>query len=165
VSEFDETEVRETYERYIATREQIHAGELPWSALAEYFTEDAVFIDPAWGRVEGRDALIAWFDESMQGLEDWTFPEEWTMVEGDRVVTSWWNRLPGERDDGTPYQAAGLSILRYAGDGRFSYEHDMLNMIEVGEVIGASGWKPSADFNMPPRHPNRDISPPPGRPA
>ena len=29
MSEFDETEVRSAYERYIATRERIHAGELP----------------------------------------------------------------------------------------------------------------------------------------
>lgn len=165
MTDFDAEEIREVYGRYVATRERIQAGELPWSALGEFFTEDAVFIDPAWGRVEGREALIAWFDESMEGLQDWTFPEAWTVVEGDRVVSFWWNRLPGSRDDGTPHQAPGVSILRYGGDGRFFYEHDLLNMTEVGEVIGASGWQPTGDFNMPPRHPSRDISPPAGRPA
>ena len=165
MTDFDAEEIREVYGRYVATRERIQAGELPWSALGEFFTEDAVFIDPAWGRVEGREALIAWFDESMEGLQDWTFPEAWTVVEGDRVVSFWWNRLPGSRDDGTPHQAPGVSILRYGGDGRFFYEHDLLNMTEVGEVIGASGWQPTGDFNMPPRHPSRDISPPAGRPT
>ncbi|MEL7206730.1 MAG: nuclear transport factor 2 family protein, partial [Actinomycetota bacterium] len=118
------------------------------------------FIDPAWGRIEGRDAMIEWFDHSMQGLEDWTFPEEWTVVEGNRVVTMWWNRLPGEREDGTPHQAPGISVLRYAGEGRFDHEFDLLNMVEVGEVIAASGWTPDGAFNMPPREPVRDISPP-----
>ena len=165
MTDFDAEEIREVYGRYVATRERIQAGELPWSALGEFFTEDAVFIDPAWGRVEGREALVAWFNESMEGLQDWTFPEAWTVVEGDRVVSFWWNRLPGSRDDGTPHQAPGVSILRYGGDGRFFYEHDLLNMTEVGEVIGASGWQPTSDFNMPPRHPSRDISPPAGRPA
>ena len=165
MTDFDAEEIREVYGRYVATRERIQVGELPWSALGEFFTEDAVFIDPAWGRVEGREALVAWFDESMEGLQDWTFPEEWTVVEGDRVVSFWWNRLPGSRDDGAPHQAPGVSILRYAGDGRFFYEHDLLNMTEIGEVIGASGWQPTGDFNMPPRHPSRDISPPAGRPA
>jgi ketosteroid isomerase-like protein len=160
---FDEAEVRATYQRYIETRGRIQAGDLKWSALADFFTEDAVFIDPAWGRVEGIDELIAWFDESMQGLGDWTFPEEWTMVDGDRLVSFWWNRLPGADEEGRPHQAAGLSILRYAGDGRFYYEHDLLNMAEVGEVLAAAGWTPSGDFNMPPRRPNRDISPPAGR--
>ena len=86
-------------------------------------------------------------DESMAGLEDWTFPEEWTMSDGERVVTMWWNRLPGEGPDGRPNQAPGVSILHYAGDGRFNYELDVLNMAEVIEIIGTSGWTPPANFN------------------
>ena len=100
-----EDEVRAAYEAYIATRERIMAGELPWSALSAHFTEDAVFIDPAWGRVEGLDAMITFFDDSMQGLDGWEFPEEWTIVDGDRVVSAWWNRLPGRTPDGGYPQA------------------------------------------------------------
>ena len=40
-----------------------------------------------------------------------------------------------------------MSILHYAGDGRFNYELDVLNMGEVIEIIGNSGWKPPANFN------------------
>ena len=47
----------ETYERFVATREEIDAGRKPWTALADYFTEDAAYIDPAWGRIEGREAI------------------------------------------------------------------------------------------------------------
>ena len=54
-----ESEARETYARYVATRDRVEAGELPWSALAGFFTEDAVFVDPAWGRVEGRPAIAS----------------------------------------------------------------------------------------------------------
>jgi ketosteroid isomerase-like protein len=153
-------EARETYARYVATRDRIEGGELPWSALADFFTEDAVFVDPAWGRMEGRAAIAKFMDESMAGLEDWRFPEQWTVAEGDRVVTFWWNRLPGERPDGTPFQAPGISILTYAGDGKFSQEVDLLNMVEVGELFNESGWTPPPTMNMPPRRPIRDISPP-----
>lgn len=156
-------EARATYHRYVEGREAVARGERSWSSLGEeFFTEDAVFIDPAWGRVEGRDAIVAFMDESMQGLEDWSFPEAWTMAEGDRVVTMWWNRLPGERADGTPYQAVGISVMHYAGDGRFSYESDLLNMAEVGELIADSGWRPAGKMNLPPARPDRDVTPPGG---
>jgi hypothetical protein len=37
----------------------------------------------------------------------------------------------------------------------------MLNMTHVGETMRAMGWRPPAEFNLPPRHPNRDLSLPP----
>ena len=154
-------EARATYARYVAERGRAERGEVAWSALAEaFFTDDAVFIDPAWGRAEGREAIATFFDESMSGLEGWTFPEEFAMADGDRVVALWWNRLDGTGAGGRPLQAPGVSVLHYAGDGRFSYELDILNMAEVVEVIGVSGWTPPATFNPPPRHPVRDATPP-----
>ena len=158
-------EVRAAYAAYVAARERIQAGDLPWSTLGDFFTDDAVFVDPAWGRVEGREAMLEFFEESMAGLEGWTFPELWTVVDGDRVVTAWWNRLPGARPDGSPYQALGISVLRYAGDGRFCYESDVLNMAEVAELVAESGWTPGPGFTLPPAAPERDRSPAPGRPG
>src|SRR5262245_6125272 len=79
-------EARDAYARYVAERARAERGEIGWDALAEaFFTEDAVFVDPAWGRTEGRAAIAAFFAESMRGLDGWTFPEETTVVEGDRV--------------------------------------------------------------------------------
>jgi ketosteroid isomerase-like protein len=156
-----EAEARAAYGRLVAARDAVERGERAWSDLAEeFFTEDVVFIDPAWGRTEGREAVAAFMDESMQGLDDWEFPEQWTMVEGNRIVSFWWNRLPGRREDGTPYQAPGVSIVHYAGDGRFSYELDLLNMQEVGELFGESKWSPTGPMNLPPKVPNRDTTPP-----
>jgi hypothetical protein len=154
-------EARAAYERYVDARNAVERGERTWSSIAEeFFTEDIVFIDPAWGRTQGREAVARFMDESMAGLEDWTFPEEWTMSDGDRVVSMWWNRLPGEGPGGRPNQAPGVSILHYAGDGRFSYELDVLNMAEVIEIIGNSGWRPPANFNPPPATPDRNTTPP-----
>jgi ketosteroid isomerase-like protein len=152
------SEARATYEQMVAVRSRIEAGELSWSALADYFTDDAVYIDSAWGRYEGRAAITTFMDESMAGLDDWRFPEEWTMADGDRVVSMWWNQLPGSRADGSPYRVAGLSILRYAGDGKFDYEYDVFNMVQVLDVIAESGWQPTGPMNMPPEKPNRDAS-------
>ena len=154
-----EREARQTYERLVAVRDEIDAGKKPWSVLADFFTEDAAYIDPAWGRIEGREAIREFFVKSMAGLtgHGWSTPENWIMVDGPRVVSQW-DQVLGSGPDGEPRFVAGLSILYYAGNGLFCYSHDMLNMAHVFEVMKAIGWKPTAEMNVPPRQPNRDVS-------
>lgn len=154
-----EREARHTYERFVALRDEIDAGQKPWSVLADFFTEDAAYIDPAWGRVEGREAIREFFVKSMTGLtgHGWSTPEHWIMVAGARVVSQW-DQVLGESTDGRRWFVPGLSILYYAGDGLFCYSHDMLNMAHVNETLKAMGWRPPPGFHMPPRQPNRDVS-------
>ncbi|MEE2678649.1 MAG: nuclear transport factor 2 family protein [Myxococcota bacterium] len=151
-----------TYARFVATRDEIDAGNQPWSVLADYFTEDAAYIDPAWGRIEGREAIREFFEKSMAGLTGygWSTPENWTLAQGPRLVSQW-DQVLGHREDGSPWMVPGLSILYYAGDQLFCYSHDMLNMTHIGQTMRDMGWKPPKGFNMPPRQPNRDVSLPP----
>lgn len=157
-----ENEVRAAVAAYVELRERIARGEADWPDLATMFTDDAVYIDPAWGRVEGIGALEEFFAESMRGLEDWEFPIEFTAVEGDTVVVKWTQRLPGTRPDGGRWEQSGISTLVYAGDGKFSYEEDLLNMAHVLEDLGASGWRPGPGFRAPPAAPDRTWSRAPG---
>jgi ketosteroid isomerase-like protein len=153
-------EVQAAADRYRTLREAVDRGEQPWTALADLFTDDAVYIDPAWGRVEGRGAIAEFIEESMTGLEDWSFPVEYIAIEGDVVVIKWTQVLPGERPDGGRWTQSGYSTLVYAGDGRFSYEEDLLNMVHVTEDLAASRWRPGPGFTPPPPNPNRDFSRP-----
>lgn len=155
-----EQEALDTYRAYVEQRDRCERGEAPWSSLGEFFTDDAVFVDPAWGRIQGRDEMADFFDWSIVGLEGWTFPEQWTTVDGDRVVSFWFNRLPGVRPDGRPHQAPAFSVLHYAGDGRFDYELDLMNIVEVTEAFAASGFVPGEGFRFPEPDPNRDPTPP-----
>ena len=148
-------EVRATVDRYLALRASIEAGDNDWPDLADLFTDDVVYIDPAWGRIQGVDEVRAFMDESMRGLEDWNFPVEYTAIDGDTVVVKWTQQLPGTRPDGTRYEQSGYSTLVYAGDGKFSYEEDLLNMAHVREDLKASGWRPGEGFVMPPAAPDR----------
>ena len=34
----------------------------------------------------------------------------------------------------------------------------MLNMTHVGQTMRDMGWRPPAEFNMPPRNPDRNIA-------
>jgi ketosteroid isomerase-like protein len=154
-----EQEAIDAFRAYVAQRDLCVRGEAPWSSIAAWFTEDAVFIDPAWGRVEGRDEIAAFFGPAMAGLEGWDFPDEWTMVDGDRLVSFWWNRLPGADADGKPIQAPAFSVLHYAGEGLFDYELDVVNMAEVMELIISSGWMPGPGASAPEANPNRDVTP------
>ena len=152
-------EALQTYDRFVATRDEIDKGNQAWSSLADYFTEDAAYIDPAWGRIEGRENIRNFFEESMMGLTGygWATPENWTMARGARLVSQW-DQILGHREDGTPWFVPGLSILYYAGDGLFCYSHDMLNMTHVGQTMRDMEWKPEVRLNRPPAKPNRDVS-------
>jgi ketosteroid isomerase-like protein len=149
-----EQEALHTYQRFVAQRDRVDAGELGWDSLADFFTEDAVYLDPAWGRQEGRETIREFFVQSMAGLTGygWSTPERWIMVDGHRVV-SHWDQVLGEKEDGSQWIVPGLSILYYAGDGLFCYSHDYLNMRYIGEVLKAMAWRPPPEFNMPPAKP------------
>jgi ketosteroid isomerase-like protein len=153
----DPAEIQATVDAYVALRARIEAGDATWIDLAAFFTDDAVYIDPAWGRIQGIEEIRAFLVDSMRGLEDWRFPLRLAAIEGDEVVTVWTQVLPGTRDDGRPYHQTGVSILHYAGDGKFSYEEDLLNMAHVLEDLAASGWRPGPGFTAPPANPDRTI--------
>ncbi|MDZ4827876.1 MAG: hypothetical protein SGJ13_15650 [Actinomycetota bacterium] len=53
----------------------------------------------------------------------------------------------------------GTWTLIYAGDGKFRYEEDILNMVHVLEDMKESHCKVKP-VAMPPRHPSRDFSRP-----
>ena len=93
---FPREEVQATVDRYHELRRRIDDGLEPnaFGALADFYTEDAVYIDGAWGRLEGREVIANWLVDSMVGMEDWKFPVEFTAIEGNDVVVKWTQILP-----------------------------------------------------------------------
>lgn len=161
---FDREEIDETVRRYLATRDEICEGNGSWDRLAQFFTDDVVFIDPAWGRVEGLDEVRnTVLGPAMQGLDDWNFPTDLYAIVDDTVLIKWRQQIPGP--DGRIFEQSGCSTLVYAGDGKFCYEEDLLNMAHVMEDIAASGWRPNGPIHLPPENPNRDFTRPDSRQA
>lgn len=147
-------EIEATIADYVAVRARIDAKDGKWSDLARFFTDDAVFIDPAHGRIEGIDAITRFLDDSMVGLDDWLFPIDFTAVSGNDVAVKWTQVFP------TGARQSGWSRMIYAGNGRFRYEEDLLNMAHVLEDMKTLQWRPVEGFLPPPSAPNRDFSVP-----
>lgn len=106
-----------------------------WAGFGNTFTEDAVYWEHHYGVFRGRKAILEWIVPVMEHCKGWTFPVEWVCVDGNRVVHKWWNRLPGRRPDGSHYEFAGITVMEYAGSGRFSYQEDMYNRPETDKVL------------------------------
>jgi hypothetical protein len=108
--------------------------------LADFYTDDAVYVYAglaAGGLVEarGRDAIRRLvLARDMEPYRGWTFPHEWAVIDGDRIVTKWQNRAPGRRADGSHLEAPGISVIDYAGGGKFKSQWDLYDRLSVKAV-------------------------------
>jgi hypothetical protein len=146
MGEFTRDEIERAFTAYQEAGERAGAtGD--WAAWADQFTEDATYVEHHYGRFEGREAIRDWISSTMStfpGNRMPLFPVEWYVVDEDKgwVVCQVWNRMddPG---DGSVHQAANITILHYAGDGRWSYEEDVYNPAHFVEMLG--GWQARVD--------------------
>jgi ketosteroid isomerase-like protein len=153
-------EVRAAVDAYVDYRGQLHRGEAEWPGIARFYTDDAVYIDPAWGRVEGRDAIKNLFTHALVGFEDWRHPVQFTAIEGNYVFVKWLQVVPGRLPDGRPVQHSGVSTMIYAGNGLFCYTEDLMNITHIIEDLATIGWTPGEEVEMPPANPNRSFAHP-----
>jgi hypothetical protein len=112
-----------------------------WREWTDQFTDDAVYIEHHYGRFEGREAIHAWISSCMSeypGSDMPEFPIGWYMIDDERgwVVCQVWNRMrdPG---DGSVHQEYNFTLLKYAGDGLWSYEEDIYNPMRFGAMVAA----------------------------
>ncbi len=67
------------------------------------------------------------------------FPIEWYMIDEERgwVVAHVWNRM-ADPGDGSLHQAYNLTLLKYAGNLKWSYEEDIYNPAHFKDMV--RGW-------------------------
>jgi hypothetical protein len=102
-----------------------------WSRYGDLFTEDATYVEHAYGRLSGREAIRDWIVSTMNvfpGSEMPHFPASWYSIDVEKgwVITEIMNRMkdPG---DGTILESPCITILKYAGDDLWSSEEDAYN--------------------------------------
>ena len=119
-------------ERAIATSD--------WRRWAALFTEDARYVEHAYGEFHGRQAIADWIVGVMEPFPMMTFPNDWVVFDPEQsfVVFQCQNRLPHPTDpSGPPFQFPTWTKLDYAGDGLWSCEEDVYNPKKAAAVIQA----------------------------
>jgi len=114
-----------------------------WNAWADLFTEDATYFEHHYGVLGGREAIRTWISKTMAeypGKLMPHFPIEWYVIDEDKgwVVCQVWNRM-ADPGDGSLHQASNITILKYAGGGKWSYEEDVYNPAHFATMLG--GWE------------------------
>ena len=131
-------EAFETYQR-IALESGMSGNWDPW---ADLFTEDATYVEHLFGTMGGREAIRRWITTTMAASPNDQmkyFPIEWYMIDEERgwIVCQVWNRM-ADPGDGSLHQAYNFTLLKYAGNGQWSYEEDIYNPASFQRMM--SGW-------------------------
>jgi len=101
-----------------------------WSVWAGVFTEDAHYVEHAYGELHGREAIEKWITGVMAPFPRMTFPQDWWVLDEERaaVVFQCQNQLPEPlQEDGTPYRFPNWTRLVYGGNGLWKSEEDIYN--------------------------------------
>ena len=118
-----------------------------WRSWADLFTEDATYIEHHYGTFGGREAIYNWIQSTMSAplnREMKYFPIEWYIIDDEKgwIVAQVWNRMvdPG---DGSLHQQYNFTLLKYAGNMKWSFEEDIYNVKHFATMVG--GWKKLKD--------------------
>jgi hypothetical protein len=124
-----------------------------WTHFANLFTEDATYVEHAYGTFHGRDEIQTWVTKTMTSAPGcWMveFPPSWSVIDEDRgrIVCEILNVM-SDAGDGNVYQPTNVTILGYAGDGLFDYEEDVYNPARFIEAIEAWGRAAAPNDRLP----------------
>ncbi len=138
---FSAEEITEAYAAMHA-RVQGYAASGRWEDFADNFTEDAVYVEHAFGTFRGRAEIRAWSVPTMTSFPGGTmtgFPLAWQVVDvpGSRLICEVRNLMP-DPGDGSQLEESNLTIMTYAGDGLFSREEDVYNPLRFARM--AATW-------------------------
>lgn len=96
-----------------------------WDAWVDCFTDDVVYVEHVLGSMHGRETVRAWIKPIMVQFGELYTAYEWHMIDpaSGRVCVYMQNRRDHPSGKGT-IDFPGITILQYAGKGRFSMEED-----------------------------------------
>ena len=141
VGTFSRDEIEAAFQRFQDTAAACgKSGD--WTTWSECFTEDAEYYEHHYGRMSGRPAILAWINACMAepiNADMSSFPIDWHVIDEERAwVICQVANVMDDPGDGSDHREYNWTILHYAGNGQFSYEEDMYNPVEFGQMI--KGW-------------------------
>ncbi len=125
---YDVEEVERAFRRYWA----LGAVGEDWDAWCDQcFTDDVNYVEHVMGTKHGREEVRAWIKPTMEQYGEIYTAYEWHMVGDDgRVVVYMQNRRDNPEAGAPPIDFAGMTVLQYAGGGKFSLEEDFWSLPE-----------------------------------
>ena len=127
---FSAAEISEAYAAlHRAVQGYADTGE--WGGFADHFTEDAEYVEHAFGTFRGREEIRAWAVSTMTSFPGSVmtgFPLAWQVIDvpTSRLVCEVRNLMP-DPGDGSVHEESNLTIMTYAGEGLFRREEDVYN--------------------------------------
>lgn len=113
-----------------------------WEPFVQLFVPEVTYLDPMVGVMQGHDAVREWANATLATFPGsaMSFPAVWHVVDGKQalVVCELRNVLrdPG---DGSVHEKNNITILRYAGEGRFASEQDVYDPAAFISLIESWG--------------------------
>lgn len=141
MGKFTRDEIEQAFQHFQDTADR-SAKSGDWREWSECFTEDAEYYEHHYGRMQGRAAIYDWIQKTMSeplNADMRDFPIDWYMVDEERGwIMCQVANVMDDPGDGSDHREYNWTLLHYAGNGLFSYEEDMYNPNEFGEMI--KGW-------------------------
>lgn len=137
---FSRAELQQALEIYNEKRD-LASKTGDWSIWAALFTEDADYVEHAYGEFKGRQAIQDWIVGVMSPFPHMLFPQTWVAFDEDTgtITMEVINLLEHPTDKS--HEGFGFpnwTRLTYAGDGKFSKEEDIYNpQRDAGKTIKA----------------------------
>ena len=140
-STFSRDELAQAFARFVATVGRA-AATRDWDPWVDQYTDDITYVEHAAGTMHGREEVRAWIWKTMEsfpGSYMTSFPTLWSTIDvsTNRVICELDNAMrdPG---DGTIITATNISIVTYAGDGKWCRQEDVYNPLRF--VAAAIKW-------------------------
>ncbi len=137
MGKYSREELQTAFDQYNEARVRSQESN-DWSIWASRFTEDAHYIEHAYGEFHGRDAIEEWILKVMAPFPDMTFPQDWAVIdeENGAVVFQCQNRLPHPTDEnGPPFSFPNWTRLVYGGGGLWKSEEDIYNPVKDAHPV------------------------------
>ena len=121
-----------------------------WPAWSALFTDDATYIEHCLGRFHGADEIHRWILSAMEPVAPMTFSVDWAILQPPYLAFNIWNHMPDPAGGDTRYSFSNLSLLIYAGNGKWSWEEDFYAPDSAGNTVMSwyrAGGTPSMAAN------------------
>ena len=131
MAKFRRDELENAFQKYWRTGA---VGE-DWDGWADLFTEDADYVEHVLGSMKGREAIRAWIKPIMEQYCELYTAYEWHTVDEEhgRAIVYMQNRRDHPSGKGT-IDFPGITILEYAGDGKWKREEDFWAVPAAGRA-------------------------------